>query len=262
MTNEETLLKLTEMHLTAMAAAFREQMKNPAMASLSFEDRLGLLTDVEWSSRKNNRLKKLVLDARFDQPQAHVADINYSARRKLDASTIATLSTCKYIEERHNIVILGAAGSGKSYIACAFGMEACKQLYTVRFIRLPDLLTDLAVARGEGTIKKLLQQYRKIDLLILDEWMLVSLKETEARDMLEIVHSRHKRASTIFCSQFAPAGWHSKIGEATLADAILDRIVHDSYTIEIHNEDDDPSMREVYGLKQEEKATKQARLKR
>ena len=123
-------------------------------------------------------------------------------------------------------------------------------------------MTDLAVARGEGTIKKLLQQYRKIDLLILDEWMLVSLKETEARDMLEIVHSRHKRASTIFCSQFAPAGWHSKIGEATLADAILDRIVHDSYTIEIHNEDDDPSMREVYGLKQEEKATKQARLKR
>ena len=262
MTNEETIQKLTGMRLSAMAAAFREQLKDPAMYSLSFEDRLGLLTDIEWSSRKNNRLRKLILDARFDQPQAHVADINYTARRQLDQSTLSTLATCQYIEEGHNIIIMGASGSGKSYIANAFGMEACKQQYSVRFIRLPELLTDLAIARGEGTVKRLLQQYQKINLLILDEWMLVALRESEARDLLEIVHSRHKRASTIFCSQFAPAGWHSKIGEATLADAILDRIVHDSYTIEIHNEDDDPSMREVYGLKQEEKATKQARLKR
>ena len=117
---------------------------------------------------------------------------------------------------------MGAAGSGKSYLACAFGMEACKQFFSVRFIRLPELLTDLAIARGEGTIKRLLQQYQKVTLLILDEWMLIALKETEARDLLEIVHSRHKRASTIFCSQFAPAGWYTKIGEATLADAILD----------------------------------------
>jgi len=262
MTNEETIHKLTEMRLSAMACAFREQLKNPAVTSLSFEDRLGLLTDIEWSSRKNNRLKKLVQDAHFDQSHAHVADINYTTRRQLDVSTIATLSTCQYIEERHNIIIMGAAGSGKSYIACAFGIEACKQLYTVRFIRLPDLLTDLAIARGEGSIKKLLLQYRKVNLLILDEWMLVSLKETEARDLLEIVHSRHKRASTIFCSQFSPAGWHTKIGEATLADSILDRIVHDSYSIEIHSESDDPSMREVYGLKQEEKASKQVRTKR
>ena len=177
------------------------------MASLSFEDRLGLLTDIEWASRKNNRLKKLIQEARFDQPQAHIADVNYSTRRQLDQATIATLSTCRYVEERHNVIIMGAAGSGKSYLACAFGMEACKQFFSVRFIRLPELLTDLAVPT----------------LLILDQWMLVALKETEARDLLEIVHSRHKRASTIFCSQFAPAGWYTKIGEATLADAILDR---------------------------------------
>jgi DNA replication protein DnaC len=109
------------------------------------------------------------------------------------------------------------------------------------------LLTDLAIARGEGVYKKVLSQYRKVDLLILDEWMLVSLTETEARDLLELIHARHKRASTIFCSQFSPAGWHSKIGEATLADAILDRIVHDSYTIEIGG-GSDRSMREVYGI--------------
>jgi len=250
MTNEETIGKLIEMRLTAMANAFREQMNTPNTANLSFEDRFGLLTDIEWTSRKNNRLKKLMRSARFDQPQAHIADINYIAQRKLDRGLIARLAACTYIEEKHNVIIMGATGSGKSYIGCALGMEACKRFYSVRYVRLPDLLTDLAIARGEGTIKKLLYQYLRVNLLILDEWMLVSLKESEARDLLEIIHSRHKKASTIFCSQFAPAGWHAKIGEATLADAILDRIVYDSYTIEIHNNGNEPSMREVYGIKE------------
>jgi DNA replication protein DnaC len=250
MTNEETISKLIEMRLTAMANAFREQLNTPNTANLSFEDRFGLLTDIEWTSRKNNRLKKLMRSARFDQPQAHIADINYIAQRKLDRGLIARLAACTYIEEKHNVIIMGATGSGKSYICCALGMEACKRFYSVKYIRLPDLLTDLAIARGEGTIKKLLYQYQRINLLILDEWMLVSLKESEARDLLEIIHSRHKKASTIFCSQFAPAGWHAKIGEATLADAILDRIVYDSYTIEIHNNGNEPSMREVYVIKE------------
>ncbi|MDD5703525.1 MAG: IS21-like element helper ATPase IstB [Dehalococcoidales bacterium] len=249
MTNEETIGKLIEMRLTAMANAFREQMNTPDMVSLSFEERLGLLTDIEWTSRKNNRLKKLIHTAGFDQPQAHIADINYMAQRKLDQALIARLAACTYIDEKHNVIIMGATGSGKSYFGCALGMEACKRFYSVRYIRLPDLLTDLAIARGEGTIKKVLGQYQKVNLLILDEWMLVSLKESEARDLLEIIHSRHKKASTIFCSQFAPAGWHAKIGEATLADAILDRIVYDSYIIEIHSDGDEPSMREVYGIK-------------
>jgi len=250
MTNEETIGKLIEMRLTAMANAFREQLNTPNTANLSFEDRFGLLTDIEWTSRKNNRLKKLMRSARFDQPQAHIADINYIAQRKLDRGLIARLAACTYIEEKHNVIIMGATRSGKSYIGCALGMEACKRFYSVRYVRLPDLLTDLAIARGEGTIKKLLYQYLRVNLLILDEWMLVSLKESEARDLLEIIHSRHKKASTIFCSQFAPAGWHAKIGEATLADAILDRIVYDSYTIEIHNNGNEPSMREVYGIKE------------
>ena len=250
MTNEETIGKLIEMRMTAMANAFREQLSAPETANLSFEERLGLLIDIEWTSRKNNRLKKLIHNAKFDQPQAHVADINYIAQRKLDQSLITRLGTCTYIEEKHNVIIMGATGSGKSYIGCALGMEACKRFYSVRYVRLPDLLTDLAIARGEGTIKKLFTQYQRVNLLILDEWMLVSLKESEARDLLEIIHSRHKKASTVFCSQFAPAGWHTKIGEATLADAILDRIVYDSYSIEIHNNGNEPSMREVYGIKE------------
>jgi DNA replication protein DnaC len=248
MTNEETISKLITMRFTAMANAFREQMKMPYTANLSFEERLGILTDIEWTSRKNNRLKKLIKAATFDQPQAHVADINYTAQRKLDQALISRLTTGTYIAEKHNVIIMGATGSGKSYLGCAFGIEACKQFYSVKYIRLPDLLTDMAIARGEGTIKKLLHQYRNVNLLILDEWMLVALKESEARDLLEIIHYRHKKASTIFCSQFAPAGWHAKISEASLADAILDRIVHDSYTIEIHDEND-TSMRELYGIK-------------
>lgn len=251
MTTQLTINKLVEMRLTAMADAFRNQLRDNALNNLSFEERIELLVDIEYTSRKNNRLKRLIRNANFDQSYASIGDLNYSAGRKLDKSQINRLATCEYIADKHNIIIMGAAGAGKSYLACAFGMEACKHYYTVKYVRLPELLTDLAVARGEGIYKKVLSQYRKVNLLILDEWMLVSLTETEARDLLEIIHARHKKASTIFCSQFSPAGWHAKIGEATLADAILDRIVHDSYTIEIHSDGSDRSMREVYGINKE-----------
>jgi DNA replication protein DnaC len=184
MTNEETIGKLNAMRLTTMANAFREQLKTPAVVNLSFEERLGLLTDIEWTSRKNNRLKKLVKESQFDQPQAHIAGIDYTAQRQLDPALIAKLATCTYIAEKHNVIILGAAGSGKSYLGCALGMEACKQLYSVKYIRLPDLLTDMAIARGEGNIKKLLQQYLKVNLLILDEWMLIALLRLTLCDRL------------------------------------------------------------------------------
>lgn len=250
MTNEATINKMIEMRLTAMADAFRIQLQDNAQTELSLEERIGLLVDIEYNSRKNNRLKRLIKRATFEQPHACIADVNYSAGRKLDRSLINSLATCSYVAENHNIIIMGAAGAGKSYLCSAFGIEACKQFYTVKYIRLPELFVDLAIARGQGDYKKVLSQYTKVKLLILDEWMLVSLTESEARDLLEIIHARHKRTSTIFCSQFSPAGWHGKIGEATIADAVLDRIVHDSYTVEIHNDGTkDLSMREVYGLK-------------
>jgi len=247
-TNQATINKLVEMRLTTMAEGFRQQLKDHSLTHLSFEERMSILVDAEYISRKNNRLKRLIKKADFDQGYACIADINYSAGRKLKKSQLDSLATCDYIDQKHNIIIMGASGSGKSYLACAFGMEACKRYYSVKYIRLPELLSDLAVARGEGIYKKVLGQYSKPNLLILDEWMLVSLTETEARDLLEIIHSHHKRASTIFCSQFMPAGWHGKIGEATLADAILDRIVHDSHVIEIHGGEQEASMREVYGI--------------
>lgn len=249
MTNEATLRKLMEMHLSAMAESFRMQLQDISYSNLSFEERFGILTDTEWTSRKSNSIMRLIKKSKFDQPRAGIADINYSVRRGISQTQISSLAECNYIEESHNIIIMGASGTGKSYIACALGFEACKRLYSVRYVRLPELLTDFAIARGEGVIKKLLKFYGNIDLLILDEWMLVSLKEGEARDLLEIIHARHKRASTIFCSQFAPAGWHTKIGEPTLADAILDRIVHDSHILELKSGKEELSMREIYGLK-------------
>lgn len=250
MLNHPTFEKLVQMRMSTMADAYRQQSEDPAVSNLPFEDRFGLLVDAEYWSRHNNRLKRNIRKAALDQPQASLADINYTSGRLLDQKLIKSLSTGQYIQEQHNIIILGATGSGKTYLSCAFGMEACKQGLTVRYARLPELLEELAIARGQGCFKKAITQLKKVQLLIIDEWVLISLTETEARDLLELIHARHKRGSIIFCSQFEPTGWYGKFPEATIADAILDRIVHDSYTIEIKSADQEhqASMREIYGL--------------
>ena len=252
MTNETTINKLIEMRLSVLADAYRTQLSDHSMQELSFEDRFGLLVDIEYNARKDNKRKRLIKRADFDQPQANIHDINYTTGRKLNKSFIERLSTCEYIQDKHNIIITGATGSGKSYLSCALGMEACKHYFSTKYIRLPELLSELAVARGEGKFKETIKQYQKYTLLILDEWLLVKLTETEARDLLEIIHARHHKASTIFCSQFAQMGWYNKFPEGQIADAILDRIVHDSYLIEIQyiDKEHDKSMREVYGIKE------------
>jgi len=152
--------------------------------------------------------------------------------------------------EKRNIIILGATGAGKSYLSCAFGVAACRNFYTVKYIRLPELLNDMAQAHCNGTYQALIKQYKKVSLLILDEWLLTPLSQNEARDLLEIIEARHTQSSTIFSSQFDKDGWHSKIGAEALADAILDRIIHNSHTITISGKD---SMRKRKGIVEEMK---------
>ena len=172
------------------------------MQEVPFEDRFGMLVDVEYSNRKNNRLKRLIRQAEFEQPDASIAAIDYHSGRKLNKALINRLATCEYITEYRNIFITGATGSGKTYMACAFGMEACKHYYSVRYIRLPDLLLDLQAARDNGTFSIVLKKYTKPIVLIIDEWLLLKLTEAEARNLFELIHKRRKKSSTIFCSQF------------------------------------------------------------
>jgi DNA replication protein DnaC len=246
MMNSETVEKLRSMKLGTMARYFNKQLSDADISSLTFEERFGLLVDVEWTTRRNNRLKRLIKSAGYAESAA-VEDIIYAPDRKLDKSLIERLSSCEYILKSRNIIFLGASGSGKTYISCALGMKANRNFMTVKYIRLPELLAELDLARSEGTYKKVLKSYKAIKLLIIDEWLLTPLKDMEARDLLEIAEGRYHKGSTIFCSQFDVKGWHEKIGDPTLADAIVDRIVHDAYTIVVEGKE---SMRKKNGLNQ------------
>lgn len=242
MLTKSTALKLRDMHMSVMAQSFEDQLSDPRMSELSFEDRVGLMVDSEWSSRKNNRLNRLIKSAGFAEANACIENIDYLPDRKLDKAQILSLSTCNYIMNGHNILLLGATGCGKTYMACALGMAAAKNFLTVKYIRLPDLFIELSIARGNNTIRKLLTQYKKYSLLIIDEWLLYHLSESEERDLLEIIEARAGKASTIFCSQFDIPGWREKIGDPIVADAICDRIVHNSYKIVMESKE---SMRKI-----------------
>lgn len=192
MINQSTTDKLIEMRLTAMADAFRIQMNDSSIKDISFEDRIGMLVDVEYTNRKNNRLKRIIRNAELEQSDACIAGIDYRSGRKLNKELINRLATCEYIAEYRNIFITGATESGKTYTACAFSMEACKQYYTVKYVRLPDLLLDLEAARNDRTFVKALSKYIKPLLLIIDEWLLLKLNESESKNLFELIHKRRK----------------------------------------------------------------------
>ena len=235
-----------------MSDAFRTQMEDPRMKDIPFEDLFGILVDIEYNNRKSNSLKRWIRNAGFDQLDAYIGDINYTSGRKLNRSLIERFATCEYIAERKNLFITETTRSGKIYQACAFGMEACKQRYKTKYVRLPDLLLELEMARNNGTCKKGQGKYATPVLLIIDEWLLLKPTEAEQHDILDLHHRRRRRSSTIFCSQYDSNGWYGQLGgdDSPLSEAILDRIKHDAYKINIVPTDpaNYRSMREVYGL--------------
>jgi DNA replication protein DnaC len=228
---EQTLAQLQALRLTGMAAALDEQRGVPDIGQISFEDRFALLLEREQAARADRRLTRLLQLARF-RVSACVEDINFRAKRGLDRALLLRLAGGDWIRAHQVLLVVGPTGTGKTWLACALGLSACRQGHSVRYLRLPRLLgEDLVRARADGSYSKLLHQLAKIDLLILDDWGLAPLGDRERRDLLEIVEDRVDRRATLVTSQLPVEHWHELVGDATFGDAILDRLVHHAHRI-------------------------------
>lgn len=247
---QATIDMLVGMKMTAMAAELSSQLQDSSFNELGFEDRLGLLVTAEWNRRQTNTVKRLIHNAHFAAPFAAVEEISYYEDRKLDKAQMLRFSTCKFVDEGHHIILKGASGNGKTYIACALGNAACRRFKKVRYVRMPELLDELSIARSGGELKKCLASYKKVDLLILDEWLIRPLSPQESYDLLEIVEARCQR-SMIFCTQYLSEGWYTRIDPnpdsgSPVSEAIMDRIIHNAYEVLVEGR---VSMRERNGLK-------------
>jgi len=223
--------KLQALKMTALAAAWAEQQKNPEVSKLSFDERLGLLVDAEWLHRENARMARRLREAKLRLSSACVEDIDFSAKRELDKSVIRQLATCRWVQEHQSVVITGMTGTGKTYVACALAHAACRRGYRALYRRAPRLFDELTLAHADGSYSGLLARLAKLDVLVIDDWGLAPTREQERRDLLEILEDRYGTRSTIMTSQFPPAKWHDHLGDPTIADAVCDRILHNAHRL-------------------------------
>ncbi|MCD6526627.1 MAG: IS21-like element helper ATPase IstB [Desulfuromonas sp.] len=235
MLTHPTLEKLHDLRLSGMLKALHDQQQVPDIHSLGFEERLGLLIDREVTERENRRLDTRLKKAKL-RHCCCVEDLNFKASRGLDKTLILSLAACTWIARGINVLICGPTGVGKSYLACALAHKACLEGYSVLYLRLPRLFEELRLAKADGRYGKLMLSYAKTDLLVLDDWGLTPMTDPQRRDLLELLEDRYGKKSTIVTSQLPVTSWHEAIGDPTLADAILDRLVHNAHKIELKGE--------------------------
>jgi DNA replication protein DnaC len=234
MTQENIFNQLQQLKLIGMAKALSEQLEQPPVQDLSFNERFALLVDRESLHRNNRRITNLLRQAKLRQ-QACIEEVNYRHPRDLNKSQFASLISCDFIRQHHNLIITGPTGCGKSYLACVIGNQACRQGLSVRYILLPRFLEELAIAHADGSYGKLLIQMLKVDLLIFDDFGLSpALNSQQRRDLFNLIEDRHQIKSTIMTSQLPVQHWHDHIGDPTTADAILDRLLENAHRIELN----------------------------
>ena len=236
MLNQHTITQLKALKLDGMAHAFAEQITQRAADDLSFEERLGMLVDRECAHRDSRRIERLLKQARLKVSSACLEDIDYRTGRGLDKRQIASFTSCDWIRHAQSILLTGPTGVGKTWLACALGQQACRSGFSVWYVRVPRLFEELRIAHGDGSFSRRLQTIAKTDLLILDDWGLHQLTQDERADLLEIIDDRVATRSTLITSQLPIEHWHEYLNDPTLADAILDRIVHQSHKLKLKGE--------------------------
>jgi len=246
MLNQQTLEKLRALRLHGMAEAFRAQSEQAGISELSFEERYALLVDQQWNWRQNRALERSLSKARL-RHRASVEDLDFRTPRGLDRALLRSLTQdSAWVREHQNIFLLGPTGIGKSFLACALAEKACRDGFTALYTRAAQLFRDLALARADGSLRSLLARLARLDVLVVDDWVMAPLADAERRDFLEICEDRYQQRAMILTSQLPVAKWHEQIGDPTLADSILDRLVHNAHRLEMRGE----SMRKKRGGKE------------
>jgi DNA replication protein DnaC len=234
---QQTQQWLRELRLPAMEKAYSQQLELPACAALGFDERLALLVQAEVESRNNKKLTRLLKTANLKDKGACLEELDFGKSRNLDKSLVANLADCRWIRKGFNLLITGACGTGKTFLVSAFGNAACRRGYSVRFYRLPRLLVEMQIGRGDGSWEKILRDLKKPDILILDDFGLAPLEPMQCRDLLEVVEDRHQSASIIIASQLPVSSWHGVFVDKTIADAVLDRLLVNTYRFELKGPD-------------------------